>query len=193
MSLACALFTRRSELSESLLSEEASRWSGRVRPFEREPDTSVSIPGGSVSPGPDENAPDDSPRSPSPHPSHGAQPCCCLDLERPQRSRPAGRRRHLDDDLPGRRSRQVHRRLRRSAWSGPPRGQRHPHDLAVAGGRRRGRHDQVLDDVRARRMHALPLRRERHDLSVHPPQQRPHGQARQQGQVRCRERRTRPG
>ena len=37
-----------------------------------------------------------------------------------------------------------------------------------------------------RRLHALPLRRERHDLPVHPPEQRPHRpKQRQQGQVRA--------
>ena len=33
---------------------------------------------------------------------------------------------------------------------------------------------QVVDDLLARRLHALPLRQERHDVPLHPPQQRPH-------------------
>ena len=98
-------------------------------------------------------------------------------------------------------SREVLRRLRRSPRPGPPRGQRHPHDVALSGRRRRGRHDQVLDDLRAGRLHALPLRRERDDLPLHPPQQRPHGEARQPRQVcpgrlvrrRAQERRPRQG
>ena len=138
-----------------------------------------------LSPDQDETAPDDSPRSIPPHPPHGAQPRRGLGHPRAPRSSGARRRRRFGrDHLPDRGSREVLRRLRRSARPGPPRGQRHPHDVALSGRRGRGRHDQVLDDVRARRLHALPLRRERDDLPLHPPQQRPHGEARQPRQVR---------
>ena len=139
----------------------------------------------------DETPPDDSPRSPPPlllaaPASRGSVAGALTDRARP-------RRRAAADRLPARRRGEVLRRLRRSARPGPARRERHPHDLALAGGRGRGRQDQVLDDVRARRLHALPLRRERHDLPLHPPQQRPHREARQPGHVRARASPTRTG
>ena len=39
-------------------------------------------------------------------------------------------------------------------------------DVALSGRRSRGREDPALDDLGARRMHALPLRRERHDVPL---------------------------
>ena len=46
--------------------------------------------------------------------------------------------------------------------------------------------DQVLDDLRPGRLHALSLRGERHHLPLHPPEQRPDEGERQPGQVRPR-------
>ena len=60
--------------------------------------------------------------------------------------------------------------------------------MAHAGRRRRGRPGQVVDDLGARRLHALPLRQERHDVPLHPPEQRPHGGVGGQGRVQARRR-----
>ena len=43
-----------------------------------------------------------------------------------------------------------------------------------------------MDDVGARRLHALPVRQERHDVPLYPPEQRPHGGVRGQGRVQAR-------
>ena len=63
----------------------------------------------------------------------------------------------------------------RAQWHAP--GQRPDGGAAIDRRRRRGREDQVLDELGDGRLHALPLRQERHDLPVHPPQQRPHEKA----------------
>ena len=57
--------------------------------------------------------------------------------------------------------------------------------MARTGRRRRGRDGQVLG-VRARRLHALPLRPQRDDVPLHPSEQRPHAAQRQQGRLRQR-------
>ena len=65
------------------------------------------------------------------------------------------------------------------------------------GRRRRGGPGQVVDDLGARRLHALPLRQERHDIPLYPPQQRPDrgvgGQGRLQARRRVRGRGRREG
>ncbi len=123
------------------------------------------------------DSPDDSPRSVPPHSAPGARAwrsqAAAVALNEP--IDPAVGR--DADRLPDRRRGNVLRRLRRPARPGTPRRERHPDDLAIARRRGRGREDQVLDDVRTRRLHALPLRRERHDLSLHPPQQRSDGES----------------
>ena len=48
--------------------------------------------------------------------------------------------------------------------------------------------DQVVDDLVARGLHALPLRQERHDVPLYPPEQRPHGEVGGQGRVQARRR-----
>ena len=53
-------------------------------------------------------------------------------------------------------------------------------------GRGRAGDDQVLDDLRARRVHALPLRRQRHDVPLHPSEQRPDARERQSRHLRPR-------
>ena len=78
----------------------------------------------------------------------------------------------------------VHGRLRRRPRAGNPRGQRHHGSAPRARTGRRGGHGQVLDDLVARRLHALPLRRERHEVPLHPPEQRPHRRQRQRGRLR---------
>ena len=77
--------------------------------------------------------------------------------------------------------------LRRPARQRQPRRDRH-RERAVAHSRRRrrGGQGQVVDDLGARRLHALPLRQERHDIPLYPPQQRPHGGVRGQGRVQAR-------
>ncbi len=85
--------------------------------------------------------------------------------------------------LPARREDRPLGQLRRPARKRPPRGHRHGESVARAGRRGRGRARQVLG-VRPRRLHALPLRRERNDVHVHPPEQRPHAAQRQQGRLR---------
>ena len=92
------------------------------------------------------------------------------------------------DRVPGRRCGEVRRRLWRPAAERAPRGHRHRHHLALCRRRGRGRQDPTLDDLRARRLHALPVRRERNDVSVHPSQQRPHPET---GQPRHMRRRSR--
>ena len=65
----------------------------------------------------------------------------------------------------------------------PSRRHRHGEPVARAGRRGRGRERQVLG-VEPRRLHALPLRPQRHDVHVHPPEQRPDRAQRQQGRLR---------
>ena len=84
--------------------------------------------------------------------------------------------------LPARRQDRPLGQLRRPAPERSPRRHRHGEPLARARRRRRGREHQVLG-VEPRRLHALPLRPERHDVHVHPPEQRPHRAERQQGWV----------
>ena len=80
----------------------------------------------------------------------------------------------------------VHRRLRRAPRRQPASGER-PHGREeVAGGGRRGRQGEVLDDFALGRLHALPLRRERDDVPLHPPEQRRDDEERQPRQVRAR-------
>ena len=141
-----------------------------VRPFEREPERPSSY----------ETPPDDSPRGSFPR--RDDRPCrrerCCI--RRRQGARP--------HRLPGRRKGPVHRRLRRAPRRQPASGER-PHGREeVAGGGRRGRQGEVLDDVGLGRLHALPLRRERDDVPLHPPEQRRDDEERQPRQVRARNR-----
>ena len=65
-------------------------------------------------------------------------------------------------------------------------GDRHHGHQAEPRPRRRGGQGRVLDPLRERRLHALPPRRQRHGLLLHPPQQRPDAQERQPRQVRRR-------
>src|SRR5207249_11842399 len=95
-----------------------------------------------------ETPPDDSPRVPLPR--------------RHARTRRRDRRRGGEQGsrahhLPGRRTRRVHRRLRRAASRWTASGERPHGGEEVAGSRRGSRQGEVLDDVRRRRLHALPL------------------------------------
>ena len=80
--------------------------------------------------------------------------------------------------------RDLHRRLRPGARRRRPSGQRPDGREEDAGRRGRERQGQVLDDVRERRLHALSLRRQRDDVRVHPPEQRPDDEERQPRLVR---------
>ena len=89
-------------------------------------------------------------------------------------------------DLPCRRRRDVHRRLRPAARRRTAPGERPDGRAPHARRRGRGREGEVLDDVVERRLHALSLRRQRHDVPLHPPEQRPDREERQPRQVRRR-------
>ena len=86
--------------------------------------------------------------------------------------------------LPRRRQGAVHRRLRRTAWRWDASGERPHGRKEVTCRRRRSGQGEVLDDVERGRLHALPLRREWHDVPLHPPEQRRDDAERQPRQVR---------
>ncbi len=118
---------------------------------------------------------------------HHAQPLRSHPLAHPCRRRFCGAQpTRPAPDLPRRRNGELHRRLRASARRRSAPGQRHPCGAARARGGRGARHGEVLDDVRECRLHALPVRRQRHDLPLHPPQQRSDRAQRQPGIMRCR-------
>ena len=94
-----------------------------------------------------------------------------------------GSRQGAEARLPARREDAPLGQLRRPARERQARRHRHGEPVARSGGRGRARARRVRD-LGSRRLHALPLRTERDDVPLHPPEQRPHGEERQQGRVR---------
>ncbi len=85
--------------------------------------------------------------------------------------------------VPARRQDRSLGQLRRLARDAQPCRHRHGEPLARAG--RRGRSGTgLVRRVGSRRLHALPLRSQRDDVHVHPPEQRPHAAQRQPRRVR---------
>jgi hypothetical protein len=71
--------------------------------------------------------------------------------------------------LPGRRAGDLSERLRRPARPAAPSGKRHHGGQEVAGGGSRERQGHLLDAIRKRGLHALPIRPQRNDVRAHSP------------------------
>ena len=146
-------------------------------------------PGGSVPPfvaphRSHDSPPDDSTRGPSPLPDRSPRSGRRRVPGRGSETRP---RRRQADRLPADRRLRVLDELRR-----PPRqrqSRRHRHrERPVAHARRRGGGGPgaVAHDLGACRLHALPLRAQRHDVPLHPPQQRPDREVRGSRRLQAR-------